>query len=102
MLGRGFLPEEVRYEGGAPVAVISYGMWQARFGGSPNVLGKTIRLNRHELTIIGVAPREFHGSLAGVLFEVWAPATMATAMGTGGGTLHYRATRDQPATIVRR
>jgi predicted permease len=101
LLGRGFLPEEVRQEGGAPVAVISYGMWQARFGGSPNVLGQTIRLNRHELTIIGVAPRGFHGSLAGVVFDVWAPATMATAMGTGDGTLHYRGTRDQTSTIVR-
>ena len=101
LLGRGFLPEEVRQEGGAPVAVISYGMWQARFGGSSNVLGKTIRLNRHELTIIGVAPRGFHGSLAGVVFDVWAPATMATAMGTGDGTLHYRGTRDQTSTIVR-
>ncbi|HLJ50302.1 MAG TPA: ABC transporter permease [Bryobacteraceae bacterium] len=101
VLGRAFLPEEVRQEGGAPVAVISYGMWQARFGGSPGVLGKTIRLNRHELTIIGVAPRGFHGSLAGVVFDVWAPSTMATAMGTGGGTLHYRGTRDQTSTIVR-
>jgi predicted permease len=101
VLGRGFLPEEVLHEGGAPVAVISYGMWQTRFGGDRNVLGKTIRLNRHELTIIGVAPREFHGSLAGVVFDVWVPATMATAMGTGNSTLHYRATRDQTSTIVR-
>ncbi len=101
MLGRGFLPEEVVHEGGAPVAVISYGMWHSRFRGSPDVLGKTIRLNRHELTIIGVAPRGFHGSLAGVVFDVWAPATMATAMGTGSGTLHYRGTRDQTSTIVR-
>jgi predicted permease len=101
VLGRGFRPEEVRAEGGAPVAVIGYGMWQTRFGGNPNVLGKTIHLNRHELTIIGVAPRGFHGSLAGVVFDVWAPVTMATAMGTGNGTLHYRGTRDETSTIVR-
>jgi predicted permease len=101
VLGRGFLPEEVVHDGDAPVAVISYGMWHARFGGNPNVLGKTIRLNRHELTIIGVAPRGFHGSLAGVVFDVWAPATMAEVMGTGDGTLHYRGTRDQTSTIVR-
>ena len=36
-----------------------------------------------------------------MVFDVWAPATMATAMGTGNGTLHYRATRDQTSTIVR-
>jgi predicted permease len=102
LLGRTFLPEEGRdQEGGAPFAVISYGMWQARFGGDPKVLGKIIRLNRHELTIIGVAPREFHGTTTGVVYDVWIPVTMATAMGTGGGTLHYRGTRDQTSTIVR-
>jgi predicted permease len=102
VLGRVFLAEERgEQEGGAPVAVISFGMWQTRFGADPKVLGKTIRLNRHELTIIGVAPREFHGSLAGVVYDVWIPVTMATAMGTGNGTLHYRGTRDETSTIVR-
>jgi predicted permease len=102
VLGRAFLAEERgEREGGAPVAVISYGMWRTRFGGDPKVLGKTIRLNRHELTIIGVAPRGFHGTLAGVVYDVWMPVPMATAMGTGGGTLHYRGTRDETSTIVR-
>ena len=102
LLGRTFRPEEGReQEGGAPVAVISYGMWHTRFGGDPKVLGKIIRLNRHDLTIIGVAPQGFHGTLAGVVFDVWMPVTMATAMGTGDGTLHYRATRDETSTIVR-
>jgi predicted permease len=102
VLGLTFLPEEGRdQEGGAPLALISYRMWQARFGGDPKVLGRIIRLNRHPLTIIGVAPPEFHGTLAGVLFDVWVPVTMATAMGTGNGTLHYRGTRDETSTIVR-
>src|SRR5215472_11965005 len=102
VLGRTFLPEEGRdQEGGFPVAVISYRMWQNRFHGDRKVLGQTIRLNRHDLTIIGVAPPEFHGSLVGVVFDVWMPVTMATAMGTGPGTLHYRGTRDITSTIVR-
>jgi len=103
LLGRTFLPEEGRdQEGGAPVAVISYRMWQTRFSGDPEgVLGKTIRLNRRALTIIGVTPRDFHGTLAGVVYDVWIPVTMATAMGTGDGTLHYRGTRDETSTIVR-
>jgi predicted permease len=63
--------------------------------------GRTIRLNRHELTIIGVAPPEFHGSLVGVVLDLWMPVTMATAMGTGNGTLHFRGTRDITSTIVR-
>jgi len=101
LLGRTFLPEEVSREGGAPVVVISYAMWQSRFAGDPKVLGKIMRMNRHELTIIGVAPRKFHGTLAGVVYDAWIPITMATAMGTGNGTLHYRATRDETSTIVR-
>ncbi len=102
VLGRTFLPEEGGdQEGGAPVAVISYRMWQSRFGGDRNVPGTIIRLNRHPLTIIGVAPREFRGTTAGVLYDAWIPVTMATAMGTGGGTLHNRGTRDETSTIVR-
>ena len=101
-LGRTFLPTDgLDREGGAPLAVVSYRMWEVRFRGDPKVLGQTIRLNRHELTIIGVAPREFRGTLAGVLFDVWIPITMATAMGTGDGTLHYRGTRDETSTIIR-
>lgn len=98
-LGRAFLPEEE--QGGAPVAVISNQMWRNRFHSDPKVLGKTIHLNRHELTIIGVAPPEFHGSTVGLMYDVWMPITMATAMGTGDGTLHYRATRDLTSTIAR-
>jgi predicted permease len=101
-LGRAFLPEEGRAEdGGAPVAVLSYRMWQTEFGGDRNVLGRTIRVNRHPLTIVGVAPRGFRGTTAGVVYDVWIPVVMATAMGTGDGTLHYRGTRDETSTIVR-
>ncbi|HWR53438.1 MAG TPA: ABC transporter permease, partial [Bryobacteraceae bacterium] len=102
VMGRTFLPEEGRdREGGYPVAVISYQLWRNRYQGDPKVLGRTIRLNRHDLTIVGVAPPEFRGSLVGVVFDVWMPITMATAMGTGDGTLHYRGCRDLTSMIVR-
>jgi predicted permease len=102
VLGRTFLPEEGGDRAGAyPVAVISSNLWRNRYHSDPKVLGKTIRLNRHDLTIVGVAPPEFHGSIVGVLFDVWMPITMATAMGTGGGTLEYRGTRDLTSTIIR-
>ena len=102
VLGRAFLPEEGRADdGGAPVAVLSYRMWQTQFGSDSSVLGKTIRVNRHPLTVVGVAPRDFHGTTAGVVYDVWIPVVMATAMGTGDGTLHYRGTRDETSTIVR-
>ena len=102
VLGRSFLPEEGADKPGAfPVAVISYRMWQNRFHGDREILGKTIRLNRHELTIIGVAPQGFRGTTVGLVYDVWMPITMAEEMGTGGGTLNYRGCRDLTSTIVR-
>ncbi len=102
VLGRTFRPDEGGDQAGAyPVAVISYAMWRSRYQSDPKVLGKIIRLNRHDLTIIGVAPPQFHGSLVGVVFDVWMPITMAPEMGTGDGTLTYRATRDLTSTIIR-
>lgn len=100
-LGRTFLPEEGAEGAGAHVAVISYRMWRERFHGDPKVLGRMIRLNRNQLTIVGVAPAGFRGSLVGMGYDVWMPVTLATAMGTGTGTLSHRGTRDLTSTIVR-
>nr|WP_225937225.1 ABC transporter permease [Myxococcus sp. RHSTA-1-4] len=57
-LGRGFLPEE-DVPGGAPVVVISHGFWQRRFGGAPDVVGKSLTLNDKPYTVVGVAPAGF-------------------------------------------
>jgi predicted permease len=101
ILGRTFLPDEGAEKLGAfPVAVISHRMWQNRFHGDRNVLGKEIRLNRHQLTIIGVAPPEFRGSTVGLVYDVWMPITMAEEMGTGP-VFRYRGCRDLTSTIVR-
>ena len=56
--GRFFLPEEDQ-AGGAPVAVISFGLWQRRFGADPKVIGASILLNGEPNTIVGVAPAGF-------------------------------------------
>ena len=102
VLGRAFLPEEGADKPGAfSIAVISFRIWQNRYHGDPNVLGKIIRLNRHNLTIIGVAPPDFRGTTVGLVYDVWMPITMANEMGTGGGTLNYRGCRDLTSTIVR-
>lgn len=76
-LGRVFGREECGDRpGGCPVAVISDGLWKRRFRAEPSIVGRTIPLNGRELTVIGVAPPEFHGSMAGLALDVWAPFMM--------------------------
>jgi hypothetical protein len=85
ILGRGFLPdEESRPEAGA-VAVIAYSLWQSHFGSDPSVIGKTIRINRHPYTIVGVAPRGFQGCMPGLRSEVWIPVGMLQPVWEWGG-----------------
>ena len=63
--------------GAPPVAVISYGYWQRRFGGGAGVLGKTIVVNNASATIIGVTPPEFLGTLdVGIAPDVTLPLSM--------------------------
>ncbi len=77
ILGRFFTTEEAGDKQGAyPVAVISERLWKSRFNSSPGVVGATIRLNRQTLTVVGVAPAGFRGSIPGLTYELWAPVTM--------------------------
>ncbi|MGH7577737.1 MAG: ADOP family duplicated permease [Longimicrobiales bacterium] len=92
-LGRFFLPEEVRQPGGSPVAVISHGFWQSRLAGSPGVIGQTIRVNGRELTILGVAPVGFQGTVLMLDFDLWLPAMLAPVLFAGSGELEDRASR---------
>jgi predicted permease len=71
LVGRGFTPAEERFNG-PPAVLISYRLWQRRFGGDPRVLGRTLRFGRSGLPIVGVMP-------AGFLFpdrdvDVWSPS----------------------------
>ena len=68
-----------------PVAVISHSFWHSHYNESASAIGAVLRVNRTPYTIIGVAPKEFHGSMAGLSFDLWVPATMygqLTATGT--------------------
>jgi macrolide transport system ATP-binding/permease protein len=73
-LGRGFLPEEEAKA--TPVAVLSQGFWQRSLGSDPQIVGKTITLNRTPFTIVGVAPKNFSGTLLGGGPSVWLPISM--------------------------
>ena len=74
-LGRFFTAQEDVAPEGAPVVVLSYPYWQIAFGGSRDVLGKTIRVGRTLCTIIGVAPEGFNGIVDEVVPSMWVPIT---------------------------
>ena len=84
-LGRGFLATECADASeSCPVVVIGHNLWQQRFHGDRTVLGRTLRVNRHELTIVGVAPEEFRGSMPGMALGIWVPMPMAPALNGQG------------------
>src|SRR5690349_16849270 len=60
-LGRFPTPSEVSRPGVEPVVVISNGFWKTRYGAAPDVVGRRLRVNDQDLTIIGVAPPKFQG-----------------------------------------
>jgi putative ABC transport system permease protein len=70
--GRGFADEEDR-PGGARVAIISYGLWQRRFGGDPAAVGRTIALSGAPYEIIGVIGPRFDVQEFGPAPEIWMP-----------------------------
>jgi len=90
ILGRGFLPAEDHAPGGAPVTVISYHLWQRRFGGNSSAVGRTISLNNHPYTIVGIAPSEFQGTYTGLRADLWLPIMMAKQITASGDVLQQR------------
>jgi predicted permease len=76
-IGRFYSAQEDRVRDRDAVAVLSHRLWQRRFGGEPNVLGKAVTLNGRAFTIIGVAPARFAGVQArGASVDVWIPSAM--------------------------
>src|SRR5688500_1930316 len=73
--GRGFLPEEDR-PGGAPAGVLSHGLWQRRFGGDPQILGRALRIDGQSYTVVGVLEPGFHFLEEA---ELWVPLALDPA-----------------------
>ena len=91
--GRFLEPREVLRAGGDPVVVISHDYWQTRFGGRPEAVGQRLRVNEHELTVVGVTPEGVQGTVMGLQFDLWVPATMAPTLLAGSRELEDRGQR---------
>jgi predicted permease len=72
-LGRPIRPEEDKVQGRDQVVVLSHNIWIRRFGGDANILGRSVMLNGHPFTVVGVAPAGFSGTDHGLVSDFWVP-----------------------------
>ena len=91
-LGRPFTTEEERPGAGIRVAIISYPLWE-QLGADPGTLGRLVRINGEQFTVVGVAPEGFAGtSLPGP--DVWLPLGAHKTFSTENGAGHPFGTRE--------
>jgi macrolide transport system ATP-binding/permease protein len=75
-MGRTFHAEPNQALNSDPYIVLGHGFWARRFGSDPHVVGRTVHLNGHPFTVIGVMPRNFYGSIVGINAEYFVPMMM--------------------------
>jgi predicted permease len=90
--GRAFQPEDDVTLGGHPLVVLSYACWQKRFGGDQNAIGRVVKFNGMDFTILGVMPRGFFGTELFFDPEVFFPMMMQKQLEGGAGNLNERST----------
>jgi predicted permease len=85
LMGRLFLPGE-DLKGAEHEVILGYSLWQRRFAGGRNVLGRTMTLNGEAYTIVGVMPRDFHfAPFWATRAELWAPNVLGDRLANRGG-----------------
>ena len=92
-LGRVITSDDDTTPNANPVAVLSYDFWKTELGGAPDVVGRKVLVNRHPLTIIGVAASTFRGIDVGEIPSLWIPASMSAQAIPGFNNLLDRRTR---------
>jgi len=96
VLGRSFRGEEGALPGFESAAILSYGLWQSRFGGDPAIVGKPIRVNERELQVIGVMPPRFRFP---EIDDLWVPYDPGEGTARADRFLHGVARRREGASI---
>ncbi|HEY6927697.1 MAG TPA: ABC transporter permease, partial [Steroidobacteraceae bacterium] len=94
-LGRDFLPQEDQ-QGGHPVVVVTYGLWQRRFGGDPGLVGRALTLNGRSYTVIGILPATFKFA------EVSGAADVYASLGLNADQMKNRGNHPGIYVIARR
>ncbi|MGD2152412.1 MAG: ABC transporter permease [Gemmatimonadales bacterium] len=75
-VGRGLQPDDGRSPGAQPAVVLSHRLWQSQFGADTALVGSTLSVNGHALTVVGIAPADFRGLELGGPTELWVPLSM--------------------------
>jgi putative ABC transport system permease protein len=84
--GRTLLPSDEIAPGRRPVIVLSDGLWRRDFAADPDIVGKTVEINNHALTVVGVVDPTFHGTTVVYDVEVFIPVMMAPQLGFNFGS----------------
>jgi predicted permease len=85
-LGRTFVPEEEKL-GNDREVVLSYGLWKSRYGGDPSLVGRTIRVDGADFTVVGVMPRDFQWQFWSKPRQLWVPVGYTkTDLGRGSNS----------------
>src|ERR1700693_2480885 len=80
--GRLILPSEGQTPGADPILVLGYSYWNKRFAGDSQIIGKHLEVNGHPVTVVGVAPKGFHGTYAILDSDGYVP--LSAALGSKG------------------
>ncbi len=91
--GRAFTQEEDKPSAAALVTVLSYGLWQRRFGADSSWVGKTLTLNGQPFTIVGIAPEGFTGMTRGIGNDLWVPINTEPILPPGRNEIAGRGNR---------
>ena len=92
--GRFFTAAEDARPGESPLAVLAYDTWQSRFGGRRDIVGTTLAINGMPFTVVGVAPRGFHGTEVAYRPEIFVPLMMQAHVELGSNWLERRETQN--------
>jgi len=74
--GQTFHAKDAGAVNGDPYIVLGHNLWQRQFASDPNMIGRTIEINRRGFTVIGIAPAGFQGTIVGIAADYWVPMMM--------------------------